>query len=457
MSFRHIYRKPLGVSSKTNSRNTTPGRRKEKELKPTPPLVPKLSSEKENKEASFMINLEDILVIERNLSYILENFHNTQEVAKTCEDLWDLTADNTLNHISSLYRDEKKRLVIGYSIVLQSVGIATVHYFCSHFKLNSEASATLRSTLLYVHQGFLVLGKFILLRVPSDDDNVWISKLSKVLEQKPSRNKKTTDMLKLLNHYNSAVSSCLKKICRVFMFRCEDPVIHQLKSAIIQILRNTEIQPVQARKAIEQAFGINRESITLSSVPIPVPFLPPASSSRYTLVLDLDETLVHYMETEEQGQYLTRPYLENFLIEVKKYFELVVFTAAVQDYADWILDDFDHGNLIDFRLYRQHTVPGGNFFLKDLTNLGRDLDKMIIIDNVAENFQLQPGNGILIKSWYDDAEDTALKELIPILVQIAKSSMDVRVALGIFRQQMLEQMSLGVSSPSLCLNNKEVY
>lgn len=451
MSFRHIYRKPLGVNSKSNSRNPTPGRRKDKELKPTPPSVPKMTSEKENKEPSFMINLEDILIIERNLSYILENFHNIQEVAKACEDLWDLTADNTLNQISSLYRDEKKKLVIGFSIVLQSVGIATVHYFCSHFKLSSEVSASLRSTLFYVHQGFLLLAKFILLRVPSDDDNLWISRLSKVLEQKHSR-KKTTDMLKLLNHYNSAVSSCLKKICRNFMFRCEDPVIHLLKSAIIQILRNSEIHPIQARKAIEQAFGITRESITLTSVPIPVPFLPAASTSKFTLVLDLDETLVHYIETEENGQYLTRPYLENFLIEVKKYFEIVVFTAAVQDYADWILDDFDHNNLVDFRLYRQHTVPAGNFFLKDLTNLGRDLDKMIIIDNVAENFQLQPGNGILIKSWYDDAEDTALKELIPILVQIANSAMDVRVALGIFRQQMLEQMSLGVSSPSLCLN-----
>lgn len=450
MSFRHIYRKPLATSSKANSRNPTPARRRDKELKPTPPSIPNLNPEKENKELTFMINLEDIVVIEQNLAYILENFHNQQEVSKACEELWDLTADNTLNQISSLYRDEKKRTVIGYSIVLQSVAIATSHYFCVHFKLNSEVSSTLRSAVFYAHQGFFVLIKFILMRISCEPDNLWIAKLSKILEQKYS--KKKHDMLKLLNHYNSGVASCLKKICRNFIFRCDDPIVNSLKSAIIHILRNNEIHPVAARKSIEQAFGITRDSIPISSSKIPVPYLPPCTSNNYTLVLDLDETLVHYIETEENGQYLTRPYVENFLTEMKKHFEIVVFTAAVQDYADWILDELDQNNLIDFRLYRQHTVPAGNFFLKDLSNLGRDLDKTIIIDNVAENFQMQPGNGILIRSWYDDADDTALQELVPILVQIANSSMDVRVALGIFRQQMLEQLSLGVASPSLNLN-----
>lgn len=37
------------------------------------------------------------------------------------------------------------------------------------------------------------------------------------------------------------------------------------------------------------------------------------------------------------------------------------------------------------------------------------------MDNVAENFKLQPDNGIFIKTWYDDPEDTALLELTPLL------------------------------------------
>ena len=53
--------------------------------------------------------------------------------------------------------------------------------------------------------------------------------------------------------------------------------------------------------------------------------------------------------------------------------------------------------------------------MKDLSRIGRDLSKTIIVDNVAENFQLQPDKGIFIKSWFDDMSDTALFELAPLL------------------------------------------
>ncbi len=43
------------------------------------------------------------------------------------------------------------------------------------------------------------------------------------------------------------------------------------------------------------------------------------------------------------------------------------------------------------------------------------MSKIIIVDNVAENFQLQPDNGIFIRSWFEDMEDTALQELAPLL------------------------------------------
>ena len=54
-------------------------------------------------------------------------------------------------------------------------------------------------------------------------------------------------------------------------------------------------------------------------------------------------------------------------------------------------------------------------FIKDLSRIGRDINKTIIVDNVAENFQMQPDNGIFIKSWFDDPHDRALEELAPLL------------------------------------------
>jgi len=38
------------------------------------------------------------------------------------------------------------------------------------------------------------------------------------------------------------------------------------------------------------------------------------------------------------------------------YYELVIFTAAIKDYADWILDRLDPENLISHRLYRCSTT-----------------------------------------------------------------------------------------------------
>jgi len=59
--------------------------------------------------------------------------------------------------------------------------------------------------------------------------------------------------------------------------------------------------------------------------------------------------------------------------------------------------------------------------VKDLSKIGRDLNTTIIIDNVPENFRMQKANGIAIKSWYNDRSDTAFKELIPLLTELAQN------------------------------------
>jgi len=90
----------------------------------------------------------------------------------------------------------------------------------------------------------------------------------------------------------------------------------------------------------------------------------------------------------------------------------------------------DTERCVQHRLYRQHADQTGPVFVKDLSRLGRDLKRTIIVDNVAQNFQRQPENGIHIRSWFDDQEDQALYELGPILQQIADVGYDdLRVGL----------------------------
>ncbi len=135
------------------------------------------------------------------------------------------------------------------------------------------------------------------------------------------------------------------------------------------------------------------------------------ASMTYTLVLDLDETLIHYDHV--LNQFKIRPFCRPFLLKMSSIFELVIFTAAQKDYADFIIDQLDPlKEMIQFRLYRQHCEfkKDGNC-VKDLAKLGRSLQKTIIVDNLKENFERQPRNGIWISTWESDPFDTDLNTL----------------------------------------------
>lgn len=164
---------------------------------------------------------------------------------------------------------------------------------------------------------------------------------------------------------------------------------------------------------------------------------PPPAADTYTLVLDLDETLVHYFEHDGMGNYDIRPGMHEFLERMNQLgYQLVIFTAATQDYADWVIDQIDPTKLITYRLYRQHALPWGPIFVKDMSRLGRDLDRTLIIDNVQENFMLQPNNGIFICTWYDDPHDTALFALTPLLDELIATRSKVPEILDKYRDQI---------------------
>ena len=184
----------------------------------------------------------------------------------------------------------------------------------------------------------------------------------------------------------------------------------------------------------------------LGFINVPSPFLkklpPEIETSTYTLVLDLDETLVHFFYTPSGGTFLIRPFCIKFLEEMAKIFEIVIFTAALKDYADSILDVLDPNKiLINYRLYRHHTSLSGITFCKDLSKIGRDLNRTLIIDNLADNFKLQPNNGIPIFTWIDDMKDTQLDDLGKILkILISKKPKDLRPIIKKFKEDVSKKL-----------------
>ncbi|KAL4443813.1 hypothetical protein ABPG75_011550 [Micractinium tetrahymenae] len=165
-------------------------------------------------------------------------------------------------------------------------------------------------------------------------------------------------------------------------------------------------------------------------------------SKQKTLVLDLDETLVHstldgYCRPDftfpvEVGSMThmvsvrQRPHLHTFLERVAQLYEVVVFTASQRVYAEQLLNIVDpQRRLVRHRVYRESCVFWEGNYLKDLTVLGRDLAHTIIVDNSPQAFGFQLDNGIPIESWYDDDRDEELLKLIPFLEKVAHAE-DVR-------------------------------
>ncbi|GET92872.1 hypothetical protein, unknown function [Leishmania tarentolae] len=186
-----------------------------------------------------------------------------------------------------------------------------------------------------------------------------------------------------------------------------------------------------------------------------VPYLPPQAKDkiRPTVVLDMDETLLHTSvvpmpdtdaeidalcpsdDTQGAGVSTTtaryklfvkyRPHLERFLLFCLDHFEVVIFTASKALYAQAVLrqlqKDFpsitirldgsssssrasasqlsgDETRVIEL-LHRDHCTPTNVGYTKDLHLLGRDLRRTILVDNNKVCGVFQPYNSVHVKDF----------------------------------------------------------
>jgi RNA polymerase II subunit A small phosphatase-like protein len=157
--------------------------------------------------------------------------------------------------------------------------------------------------------------------------------------------------------------------------------------------------------------------------PIPPPPFPPSPHPPTAQI----EDVVHFVYV------MKRPGVDEFLVEMAKHYEVVIYTASLNKYADPLLDLLDPQNTIRTRLFRESCVYYEGNYVKDLSLLDRDLEQTIIIDNSPSSYIFHPENAIDCSSFIDDPNDWELDQIGAFLKGIRNID-DVRGTSNLWRE-----------------------
>ncbi|EPQ28229.1 uncharacterized protein PFL1_04056 [Pseudozyma flocculosa PF-1] len=155
--------------------------------------------------------------------------------------------------------------------------------------------------------------------------------------------------------------------------------------------------------------------------PLPFPYSRP-----YTLVIDMDDLLVHSEWSREHGwRTAKRPGLDYFLGYLSQWYEIVLFTTQPAFTAAPIVEKLDPDRrYIAYTLFRESCRSVDGKLVKDLDYLNRDRKKVVVLDTKPDSFALQPENGILIKPWKGEKADRDLIGMVPFFEAIGIYNID---------------------------------
>jgi import inner membrane translocase subunit TIM50 len=154
--------------------------------------------------------------------------------------------------------------------------------------------------------------------------------------------------------------------------------------------------------------------------PLPAPYQRPL-----TLVLELEDTLVHTEWTPQHGWRTSkRPFLKAFLTRLCQHYEIVIYTSATAPYAQPILEKIDPEGCVLYRLFRDSTRYHDGDHVKDLDRLNRDLKSIVVVDKDERTYKEHPHNGIKLTKWTGEPDDRQLLDLMVFLEMLATSHVD---------------------------------
>ena len=406
------------------------------------------------------LKFEDLLVIEEKINIIIEYLKLNKDISKQCFDFWNFFFNCSIfKKIEKIFDNDKDiniaKLCINYELISLIV--------CYEYSLDQDVYLEINNQLLEImelnyNNLMRLIQQIINIIGIENNENNWIKKLLNIFEMYSKRedffiyNEDVLLTIEKIQNNNENINFKILNLLNYYQTENNTLLLNyflQIKTKTYEDLnaffQNNILQIENEEGSLIAALYLRNNSIFS---PEPPPYLKTQNTKKYTLVLDLDETLVNFkIKKGREGYVRLRPFLFGFLEEVSQYYELIIFTSATEAYANSVIEAIEHDKkYFDYIFYRQHTIIVGNDFVKDLTRIGRPLNSTIIIDNMPQNFRFQKENGICIKPfWGQDSNDKTLYDLMPILLDIAKNGGDVRISLNSYKDEIMGKITSSIS------------
>jgi len=264
------------------------------------------------------IKLSFFLKLEQKLWEMIQNVSDSQNFNLMREDYWEQIKDSKIYECEDSFKDLKLKKWIRKALIIELCGVM----ISGELYKTDDPLSNLKNLMLFIHQNYIEILYLMYTKLRFPTGNLFNKLKETVLTRRMnSKSEKTIS----LNQNTEILSGLLKEICKHLRQNLKQSA---LSSSIFSILKTVnKLKYVTVREALSQALSLS-EPILIKP---PEPYLPPIPSGTYTLVLDLDETLIHFVTSEDEGTVYIRPGCEEFLKSASEWYELVVFTAGLQD------------------------------------------------------------------------------------------------------------------------------
>ena len=463
------------------------------------------ASNSTNKQNIITINLEIIISLEKIVKILLEKINKYQICDKECLE-YILYFFNNKFYDEGIKAFKSKHIKNNY---LDNIKIEILCFFLCYdilFSKNFNQTAILLKALFnLIHTNFLIYISYIInniqININKYNEKIF-ERLEEVIAQDSQIKLKSNDMneytiLQLINNNSKNINNyykmiidnlyaqyysnernnfrfpqCLNNKNMIIVSNLSEEQLLNIKSNFFydayRLLTNYNFDDLYDffnfilrrkgnlanRQILEKNYINNRVNKIQEKFKIKVQtklekYLLPKKRSiyKYSLVLDLDETLIcikrdsnnriKFNQTNNSITLLVRPGLLDFLHNMKKIYELILFSFGTSEYVSPIIKNIEKNEkYFEHILYREHvTYEDNGSFFKNLNLLGRDVKNIIIVDDNFNNFKYHKSNGICIKPFLGDTinDKNTLKIFGNILYKIrydADLTGDIRISLN---------------------------